>query len=199
MAPALTRQVGCIVLAAGGAQRFGGEKLLATFAGRPLLQHVIDAACGADVLACTLVLGASGGRIAQRVDARRCAVVSNKRWREGMSASIKCGLRSHSGDDACIIMLGDQPNVSASDLDALIDCYASDPRRIVALRAGAVWGAPALFPRRDFAGLRGLKGDRGAKRYAQTQRERLAFVEARSGDAFADVDTKEDLIRLSGS
>jgi len=199
MAASLIGRIGCIVLAAGGAQRFGGDKLLAAFEGKPLLQHAIDAACGADVLTCTLVLGASGGRIAQGVNTRRCAIVSNNRWRDGMSTSIKCGLRLHIDDDACIIMLGDQPNVSASDLNALIERNASEPSRIVALQAGTVWGAPALFPRRDFAGLSGLKGDRGAKRYAQTQRERLAFVEARSSDAFADVDTKDDLIRLIGS
>ena len=193
------RRIGCVVLAAGSARRFGGGKLLAPFNGRPLLQHAIDAACGADALSCTLVLGAGGARIAAAIDARRCVIVANPRWQQGIATSIVCGIRAHRDDEACILMLGDQPNVAAADLDALIESFDDDPRRIVALRAGEVWGAPVLFPRRDFGRLLALRGDAGAKRHVASQRERVSFVDARRTDAFFDVDTREDLIRPSGS
>jgi molybdenum cofactor cytidylyltransferase len=62
-----------------------------------------------------------------------------------------------------------------------------------------VWGAPVLFPRRDFAALQALEGDAGAKRYAAQQRDRMIFVDAADRNAFADVDTQDDLKRLSGS
>ena len=199
MTSSLTPRIGCVVLAAGGAKRFGGEKLLAQFDGRPLLQHAIDAACGADVLTCTLVLGSRAERIASTIDTRRCVIAFNKDWKRGMAASLSCGLREHRDDDGCIIMLGDQPNVSAADLDALIEHFTRDQQRIVVLRAGEVWGAPVLFPRGDFSGLRALRGDAGAKRYIEKKRGRVTFVEALSGDAFADVDTRNDLIRLTGS
>ena len=199
MTPALTPRIGCVVLAAGGAKRFGSQKLLERFHEKPVLQHAIDAACGAGVLTCTLVLGSRAERVAAGVDTRRCAIALSKDWKRGIAASIGCGLHEHGDDDACIIMLGDQPNVSAADLDALIAGFVEDQQRIVALRAGDVWGAPALFPRRDFAGLRALRGDTGAKRYIQSKLNRLMFVAARRSDAFADVDTKNDLIRLTGS
>jgi CTP:molybdopterin cytidylyltransferase MocA len=54
-----------------------------------------------------------------------------------------------------------------------------------------------LFPRKDFAALARLKGDRGAKRYAAAQKQRLVFVDALDADAFDDVDTPVDLTRLN--
>jgi molybdenum cofactor cytidylyltransferase len=206
MAIALSR-IGCVVLAAGAAKRFAGDKLLAMFAGEPLLQRAIDAACGSNALSCTLVLGAHGEQIASAVNTRRCAVALNEEWRKGISSSIRCGLQGHEEDDACIIMLGDQPFVSAADLNHLIAAWSGriqstvqkSAAPIVALQAGAVWGAPALFPRRDFSALAKLTGDHGAKRYAAQQKQRLILVDAVDESAFEDVDTRADLTRLSES
>jgi CTP:molybdopterin cytidylyltransferase MocA len=121
---------------------------------------------------------------------------------------LRCGLREHRDDDACIIALGDQPFVKTADIDLLISTWAeqrpagdelTSRRRkppIVALRAGDVWGSPVLFPRDDFAALLRLAGDRGAKKYAAAQKDRLAFVAASDARAFHDVDTVADLTRL---
>ena len=176
--------------------------------GTPLLQAAIDAACGSGALACTLVVGADAAHVLAAVDTRRCRVAINLKWKTGLASSLRCGLRAHAGDDACIIMLGDQPLVTSADLDHLIAVWSgriystASTRRgaapIVALRAGDVWGAPVLFPRRDFAALLRLTGDAGAKRHAAQHRDRLAFVDARDARAFEDVDTPEDLTRLNG-
>lgn len=208
MAAPLTSRIGCIVLAAGEGRRFGGQKLLASVGGEPLLQRAIDAACGADVLTCTLIVGADAERTVAAVNTRRCNIAFNRAWRDGLSASIRCGLRTHADDDACIMLLGDQPFVTTTDLDRLIATWSGRIRSteqpkawapIVALRAGDVWGSPMLFPRRDFAALRKLTGDIGAKRYAEQQKERLLFVDAADARAFTDIDTRTDLSRLNVS
>jgi molybdenum cofactor cytidylyltransferase len=206
----LTPRIGCIVLAAGEGRRFERSaakrsapgragsrpgKLVALLGRDPLLQRAIDAACGSWASTCTLVLGAHAGSVLARVDARRCNIALNDQWRAGIASSIRCGLRAHRDDDACIIMLGDQPFVTSADLDRMMG--VGSERAVVALRAAGVWGVPVLFPRRDFTALARLKGDRGAKRYAAAQKERLVFVDALDVDAFDDVDTPVDLTRLS--
>lgn len=208
MEAALTPRIGCVILAAGAGRRFGGAKLLARFDGGPLLQTAIDAACGSAALTCTLVLGAHAAAVLSGVDARRCSVAFNDRWRSGMASSLRRGLREHLDDDACIIALGDQPFVTSADLDLLMSTWtaqrlaldrgASGRRKppIVALCAGDVWGSPVLFPRADFAALHRLMGDRGAKKYAASQNDRLAFAPGRDPRAFVDVDTAADLRRL---
>jgi molybdenum cofactor cytidylyltransferase len=195
--PDLRRSTSVVVLAGGSGSRFGGRKLLAPFSGRPLVQRAIDAACASRALSCVLVLGADAEAIMDCADTRRCAIVFNDAWREGIAASIRGGLIFAADSDACIFMLADQPFVTSGDIDALFcsaDLYGR--QSIVALKAGKTWGAPVLFPRRDFSALARLRGDSGAKSYAQTQSRRMRFVTARDSRAFLDVDSQSDLRTL---
>lgn len=191
-------RVGCVVLAAGESRRFGRNaiKQLAHVGGVPLVQRAIDAAAGSTALTCTLVIGAHAQAIVGAVDARRCAVIENREWSEGIASSLRTGLAAHREDDACIFMVADQPFVTVADVDRIIEGCAEARDAIVALRAGDVWGTPMLFPRADFAGLLQLRGDGGAKRYAQRHPSRLLFVDAQSRDAFEDVDTASDFERI---
>ena len=190
-----------IVLAAGSSERFGGTKLIAPFLGRALLQRAVDAACESRALVCALVLGANADEVLERVDSRRCTIVRNASWQEGIASSIRAGLRipdEATSCEACIFLLGDQPFVSSLDINALLSTADVSGRHpIVALRAGKTWGAPVLFPRRDFAALSSLRGDTGAKGYAQSQLRRVRFVSARDRRAFHDVDFRADIPALS--
>ena len=191
--------IGCAVLAAGPGTRFGaaGSKLVAPLRDRPLVQFAIDAACGSAATRCSLIIGADAQTVLDTVDARRAAVYYNEAWQRGLSSTIRAALDAHAADNACILMLADTPHVGARDLNALIDAWLDDMSGIIALRRGKVWGAPMLFPRRDFAAVRKLTGDKGAKGYARAHIERVTFVDATSPLAFADVDLRSDLKRLS--
>jgi molybdenum cofactor cytidylyltransferase len=150
-------------------------------------------------MSCTLVLGEGEEEVLDQVDVRRCAVVDNPGWREGIASSIRVGLAQHRDDEACIFMVADQPFIGAADIDRLIAYHRSSRDAIVALQTGDVWGAPVLFPSRDFGALSNMHGDSGAKRYAQQHHERLRFVAALSHDAFKDIDTIDDYRLLTGA
>ena len=64
----MTRGTVGLVLAAGAGSRFGGGKLLATIAGRPVLQHVLDALAEAGVGESVVVLGQDAERIEAAID-----------------------------------------------------------------------------------------------------------------------------------
>jgi molybdenum cofactor cytidylyltransferase len=192
--------IGCAILAAGNGSRFGrpAEKLVTTVYYKPLLQHAIDAASASSASTCSLVLGAASDMVRAWVDPRRCAVLFNADWKEGMAGSLRCAVANHLSDDGCIIMLGDQPHVTADDLGRLMIEFSREPRSIVALRSRKIWGAPVLFGRSEYASLLQLQGDTGAKKYAR-QTGRLRFVEASCTDAFEDVDSKADMKALTRS
>lgn len=194
----MRERVGCAILAAGAGTRFGnqGEKLIVEVSKKPLLQYAIDAACASGAGTCSLIVGAGFERVLTRIDPRRSSVFVNARWEDGLAATVALAVRAHAADDACIFMLGDQPRVSAQDLDALMSAHSRDRRAIVALICRRTWGAPVLFPASDYPHILRLQGDVGAKRYAQTQTPRLKFIEASSADAFTDVDTRKDIARL---
>ncbi len=189
--------VATVILAAGEGSRFGGSKLTAPFQGRVLAQHAIDAACASQATACFLVIGAHADALRTQVDPRRCAIVPNRTWREGIASSIRTGVACATNFDACLFMLADQPYVTSADLDSLIAHVERHPMTIAALRVANIWGAPVAFPHRDFAALRKLRGDAGAKSYAASNGDRLQFVPAIDPRAFYDVDTKLDLRRLN--
>ena len=191
-------RIGCVVLAAGESRRYGKDenKLLLTFAGASIVQHAIDTASISQAMSCTLVLGAEADRVLAAVDPRRCSVVRNWGWREGIASSLRAGLDRHLDDEACIFMVADQPYVGPGDVNRLISRHLDERDAIVALQAGDVWGTPVLFPRADFPKLERLRGDEGAKPLAQSQGSRLRFVAAISAAAFADVDTRADYERV---
>src|ERR1700680_107806 len=162
-------RAGCVIMAAGGSRRLGAHanKLLLAFRGRPLLQHAVDTASLSRAMNCTLVVGANAREVLESVDLRRCAVVENPKWREGIASSIRAGLTQHRDDEACIFMVADQPFIGVKDIDRLIAHHQASRDAIVALQARNVWGTPVLFPAHDFDALSNLHGDSGAKRFAE--------------------------------
>ena len=147
-------------------------------------------------MSCTLVLGADAKRVLETIDPRRCSVVCNAGWREGIASSLRAGMAQHRDDEACIFMVADQPYVGPADVNRLIAHHLAERDAIVALQAGTVWGTPVLFPRSDFPALERLRGDEGAKRLAQSHGSRLRLVAALSPAVFTDVDTSADYEEL---
>ena len=60
-------------------------------------------------------------------------------------------------------MLADQPNVTSSYLNELLEAFAKNPEKIIASQYGKSVGVPAIFPKKYFPRLMKLEGDSGAK------------------------------------
>lgn len=150
------------VLAAGAARRFGSPKQLAVVDGETLLHRATRvaaewAANGEDRRA-FVVLGASADLLLSDV-VEDVEIVINPRWEEGMATSIHAAVHAAAGADALLLMLADQPGVSAKDLEAITAIDAP----VVAAAYGGTVGVPALFHRSRFEALLALRGDQGAK------------------------------------
>lgn len=156
--------VACLVLAAGAGRRFGpgGPKQLALLDGRPLLEHVLAAAGASAVDRVAVVLGDRAGPILDRLDTHGATALVCDSWRQGMSAALREGVAAVGDCAAAVIMLGDQPLITAAAVDRVLAA-----RRIgtVATRAsyGGHPGHPVVLERRLFAAIGGLAGDAGAR------------------------------------
>jgi len=82
--------------------------------------------------------------------------------------------------------------VDAALLQRLLALAAAEPGRPAACGYGETLGIPAVVPRRLFAELLTLRGDRGAK--AVLLREQALVLPFPEG--IADLDTPTDLARL---
>ncbi len=149
-----------IVLAAGAGTRMGAPKALQrTPAGRPWIDIAVELLRAAGCGPILVVLGAA----IVDVPAGTVAVIARD-WEDGMSASLRAGLRSASGD-AALITLVDLPELS----DSVVTRVASPPVTADLLRQAVFEGRPGhpvLIGRDHWAAVSDtLSGDRGARDY----------------------------------
>ena len=177
-----------LILAAGAGSRFGAEpKLLAELEGRPVVAHVVDAAAAArSVSRVVVVIGARARLLTRAVWQPGVELVECSDWRGGQSASLRCGLRAIGGAERALVLVGDQPGVTA----AAIDRVAAEVPGSRAAYDGRP-GHPALLGPDLIAAARALEGDQGLRDVTSWR-----LVECGDVADGRDVDTPADLDAL---
>ena len=191
--------VSAILLAAGAGSRFGGEKLLAPYRGRPLIEVPLSSLADAPVDETVVVVGEGADRISEVCEPYGFEVVENPDWAGGISTSVKAGLRALGPRTrAAIVLLADQPLVGAGAVERLVAAFEEGARVAAATYGGEVRN-PVLFSREVWPLLMsGLSGDEGARSFLRRRPELVTRVPCDGVGDPADVDTAEDLRRLEG-
>jgi molybdenum cofactor cytidylyltransferase len=123
-------------------------------------------------------------------------IITNREWAEGMSSSLRAGLRMLSRfADAALILLCDQPLISQEILNTIIDAHVVSGNPLVASEYSDTIGVPALFGKELFPELMELTGDAGAKSVLIHHRQHASSV--RFNDGTVDIDTQADYKRLT--
>ncbi len=184
-----------LLLAAGGARRFGAQKLLAPLDGMPLVRHAaLHLAQSVEDL--VIVVGCEAERVRDALDGVSATVVENAEWASGIASSIRCGVDALPLDaEAVIVALGDEPRIDAAVTRAVITRWKEAQAPIVSPRYRGVRGHPALFDRRLFPELSALAGDAGARSIIERRAHDVAYVDVEAEHP-VDVDTPDDLPRL---
>jgi CTP:molybdopterin cytidylyltransferase MocA/uncharacterized protein YndB with AHSA1/START domain len=187
-----------IVLGGGEGRRMGGRvKQLLPYAGRPLLEHPVAAAVAAGIDDVRVVLGCDAEEIAAAISLPVGAeVVVNSRYAEGQSSSLRAGLAAApEGSRAAVILLGDQPEVRAEAIRAVIDWHWVHGSPVVRAAYRGRPSHPVLLARHAWAGVEALRGDVGARELVATHLGVADLAEV-GGDPPEDVDTPGDYARL---
>jgi len=190
-----------IVLAAGTSSRLGSAKQLVRAGGQYLLDHVLDAALASGLDRIVLVLGHRSEEVSaalkERADRDRLRVLVNPAYRDGMSGSLRTGIKSvQDAFPAVMILLGDQPFVRAELIDLLIRRFQSSGKDICAPVCRGRRGHPVIIGRRFFDAVMSITGDIGARQVLGSNPQRVLGVEIFDSRIFFDVDTREDIKRL---
>jgi molybdenum cofactor cytidylyltransferase len=190
--------IGAVILAAGSSSRMGSPKQILRFRGESLLRRAALAALGAECSPVVVVTGAHAELSRRELEGLDVREVLNPRWETGMASSIGAGLDGLLGADpdvaAAVIMLCDQPHVTADVISSLVSAHRVTRRPVIASTYGGSFGVPALFSRPLFAELARLEGGAGAKQVIKRYASEAHFLPFPGGEV--DVDTREDFSRL---
>jgi len=186
--------IATIILAAGGSTRLNGNpKQLLIKDNQPLVRRMADMALSLRVGPVVVVVGAYHERIRAELTGSPVRIVYNPDWADGLASSLRTGLTDLplTQVQALLVLLTDQPHVTADLLRQLITTKEETGRGIAASFYANQAGVPALFDRRYVAELIALTGDVGAKRLIRQYADDCAEVPFNLG--VVDLDTQQDV------
>lgn len=211
-----------IYLAAGNSRRFGKNKLLVEWNGRPLYEYGLNTLKEAvkDRTDSEILLVSQYPNILQAHPEVVC--VYSPKSTEGLSWSIRAGIECvlgreqkreqqqecrrlpdwQEGDHWLLFLTADQPLVEKETIQNLLlqadnaERLTSGKTRIIRARYAGKEGSPVLFHASLIPELQQLSGDEGGRSVIRAHREEMAFVDVADERQMADVDTVEDLEKL---
>lgn len=184
-------EIGCILMASGSAMRYGGNKLLAPFYSKTVIECTMDAL--PHKLFSTVLVVTGSKQIEQFAHARGFETVKNNFPNLGVCHTIKLGLQALPTVQACLFCVGDQPLVSKSSIEKLVHEYQSG---IFALAYNGKRGNPVLFPASLFPELMSLSSQQSGSTVIQAHPELLHLLEVQNDLELFDIDTKADYAYL---
>lgn len=190
-------RIATVILAAGGASRFGSPKQLARWGRQTLLERVVDLALASHTWPVVVVLGAEVDQCRAVLKDRPVQIVVNPDWAAGQSTSMKAGLSALPGNTGgAIFLLADQPGVTAGTVGALIHRHRQTLAPLVWPEFEGRRGNPVLFDRSLFPELMQITGDTGGRPLFRAYQHRAERVSVADAGILLDVDRPEDLNTL---
>ncbi len=195
-------RVTAVVLAAGGARRFGALKQVQPWRGRPLVAHVTAQALACpDIDRVIVVVGAEADRVQaallESLPGAALDIVMIRDWALGQSRSVRAGLEAATATSggqpsAVVFLLADQPGITPELLSTLVTRHRTTLAPVVAPRHAGRRGNPVLFDRATWSEFARLSGDIGARPIIEAHRDSIAWVDWPTPEVLQDIDTPED-------
>ena len=191
-------KIGCVIMASGLAKRFGSNKLLAEFNGKPLLCRAFAVTEGLT-----------------RVVVTRSAEVKSLCEENGVpvllhalpfrSDTVRLGLdfllTRFPDMSGCVFLPGDQPLLTRETLCDMVTAFCAEPERTARIlrlcepQSGTP-GSPVLFGADYFEELQSLPEGKGGGVVVKRHQEKVTLFPARHPAELMDADTPDVLAEL---
>ena len=187
------KQIGCVIMASGLGTRFGSNKLLTDFCGKPMIQWILEAT--RDFSARVVVTRHS--EVETLCKAKGIDVVLHEF--PGRNDTVRLGLAylNEKYDlRGCMFCPSDQPLLTARTLKLLAEDFERQPEYIWRLGHQEEVGTPAIFPKKYFKELNILPEKKGGGYLLKKYADEVRIHQAGSVRELMDIDTVEDRMRL---
>lgn len=201
-------RVHAIIPAAGRSRRMGKSKQLLEVGGQTMLESVIEPLAASGELESILLV--THDTIAQSIDlskAPNIRLVLNEDESSEMIDSIRMGLNalglgeqhnagshleSFEPQEGILVVPGDQPGLSATDIQICVQAYRRNPHAIVIGTWQGRRGHPIVFPAALAPFVMSAACDSGLRELPRRHPDRVLAVECGSEAAVRNVNTPSD-------
>lgn len=195
------RPVGCVIMASGEGKRFGSNKLMADFNGKPLISNILEIT--------------EGGLFSDRVVVTRHLDVHNICKENHIPVilhdfpdrndTVRLGLTSLLKNNphmtGCMFAVSDQPLLTRESLEHMILTYShlNPCDSIVQLGYNGITGNPVIFGSSYFHELLQLPHKKGGGAVIKQHPHQVTVVAAKSNYELSDIDTTDDYYKFTNS
>ena len=185
--------LGCVIMASGLGKRFGGNKLMADFDGKPMIERALRATDG--IFSARAVVTRSAD-VAAYCEKRGVRVILH--GLPNRNDTVRLGLLAMEETEGCLFCPGDQPLLSRETVAALALAARNDKDGIIRPACGETEGAPVLFPKSVYGELLHLPEGKGGGAVIRKHPDLLRKIRVADPHELMDADTPEQLAFLLG-
>ncbi len=186
------KKIGCIVMASGISARFGSNKLLATIGGQSLIQIALDKT---EAIFEKRVVLTRTKEVAELCEKQGIPVILHDY--PNRNQAIRLGVEHMKEMDACIFCPCDQPMLERHSLKRMRNAYSFEHGDIWRLAWQGSVGTPILFDKKYFGELCELPDKKGGSYVAMKHSDKVHILEAESERELYDIDTPEDMEKIT--
>lgn len=205
--------VGCVIMASGLARRFGSNKLLADFGGRPLLCRALDATNTPQLAARIVVTRSAEVEALCKAEGVPCLVHALPGRNDTVRLGLDALLAARPDLVGCMFLPGDQPLLQRETVESMVGIFGWDTKTRIErqketereiFRLGAVAendpaplvGSPVLFGSSFFPELLTLPENKGGNILLKKYPAQVRTVCIADSAELLDADTPEVLQQL---
>ncbi len=188
------RRVAAIVLAGGLSSRMGQSKVLMSWDGRPIIQTIVDRLKRMRLDEIVVVTGHMARQVTEALAHEPASIVHNAHCRTGeMLSSLQAGLQTLGPEfSACLIVLGDQPQIDNRIISEVISAYAEGKGSIVIPSYRKQRGHPVLIDRMYWPELLELPNGSAPRDVINAHSDAIYYVNVNTDSVLRDIDTPDD-------
>jgi molybdenum cofactor cytidylyltransferase len=186
--------IAAVILAAGESKRMGQPKMLLAWGAETVLEHVISTVHSAGVPEVIVVTGAARTEIEAICRKQKVTAVFNPAFSQNeLLGSLQYGLRALGASiEAALVTLGDQPQIQADSVQAVLGAYAESKAPLVVPSYGRRRGHPWLLVRSLWEELLDLAAPESPREFLNRHSSQIRYVEIDSPSILQDLDTPDD-------
>jgi len=185
-----------MILAAGESKRMGKPKLLLPYGEKTIIETIVKTVVSSNVENTLVILGSDREKIEEKIKNFPVKIVYNRDFRSGMLSSVQCGFKAVPEETrAVLVVLGDQPKISADVINKLIDAYKSTGKGIVLPVYKKERGHPVLIDVKYGEEVENLSPEVGLRGTVYNHPEDILEVDIETSSIFQDIDDESDYKR----